>query len=311
MHIYRSPRYEENILQKSCPVMPFCHSSVVSMVSKCASTPVPSFRLQHQHPRGSKHGRRHSTTQRSCGRPRRECTTTTTRPRRRRRSRSRTRPTRRRQTIITAWPVSAIRRLDDQPLNLATISRVDRRIDRRLRHSHNAPCRRIRDTGRDESCSSWRWVWDIEISAEAIAGDEAATAAGRLEVRSGVVLRGDERDVEFVVLGLQSIEVLEEVRRAVGVNVEEAEVGCFLRPFVDETARQNRHLRAVEDGDFVEVARGGFVAAVLREEDGNCRVAEPFHEDVVAGDGEARLSAAPGIGVETKEVGARHVFAAV
>lgn len=76
-----------------------------------------------------------------------------------------------------------------------------------------------------------------------------------MKVRGSAVLGGDEGDVDFVELVHESFVVGEEGEGAIVVLVDDAVVGGFLCPFVDETSGEDGHLGAVEDGDFVKDSR--------------------------------------------------------
>jgi hypothetical protein len=121
----------------------------------------------------------------------------------------------------------------------------------------------------------------------------------------------NQRHVQAAVLLGQGVVVAAQVHGAVGVGVDDAVVVVFLRPLEDQAAGHDGHLLAVQRGDLVESARLDFVAAVLGEEDGDGAIAEHLDERVVAGCFEGRFAAAPRVGVQAQEVGARHVFAAV
>jgi len=121
----------------------------------------------------------------------------------------------------------------------------------------------------------------------------------------------NQSHVELAVLLGEGVVVAAQVHGAVGVGVDNTVVVVFLGPFEDQTAGHDGHLLAIEDGDFVEGTGLDLIAAVLGEEDGNGAVAEHLDELVVARGLESGVGAAPRVGVQAEEVGARKILVAL
>jgi hypothetical protein len=207
-------------------------------------------------------------------------------------------------------PVAAIRGRDLKAADFAAAGSVDGERNGSLGHGDDGALGRVGDAGGDQGFDAVGDGGQVEVFADAVVADEVGVALGCFEVGGGGVVVLDQSHVELAVLLGQSVVVAAQVHGAVGVGVDDAVVVVFLGPLEDQAAGHDGHFLAVEDGDFVEGTGLDFVAAVLGEEDGDGAVAEHLDELVVAGGLESGVGAAPGVGVQAEEVGAREILVA-
>lgn len=155
-------------------------------------------------------------------------------------------------------------------LELSAVGGVDGVRDGRLRNGDDGAavvggC----DAVGDQLRGAVGRVRNAETGAKTVGGDEVGVAFGRGEAGGGVVLGGQEVDVEGVVFCFEVVVVDEQFSAAVGIGLDEAVIVAVLGPLVDETAGHYGHFGAVKGGNFVEDAGQDLVAAVLGEEDGD------------------------------------------
>lgn len=215
------------------------------------------------------------------------------------------------QTATVAVGLATLHGRDFEPTDAATVGGVDGQVDAGLGDLDNGAARRVGDAGGDHVGDAGGHGGDVEVVAVSVVADQAGAALGGLQVGGGGVVVLDQGDVQLAVLLGERVIVATEVHAAVAVVVHDAVVIVLLRPLEYQAAGHDGHFLAVQHGDFVEGARLHFVAAVLGEEDGDGAVAEHLDQLVIAGGLEGGFRAAPGVGVQAEEVGARHVLAVV